>query len=144
MWLPDCRISGRIPRRKDPAAFSRHDDLILHHMKPDESRLVFFLEMTVDRVSHHLTQFFKRLALRENGISERSRSVAAFGRVFDGKNDLLLGHDSYQSSSSQGYIRKRPIAPRSNGIGAALLNSGLLPTRFSANLHVPSGGESWQ
>src|ERR1700686_810132 len=115
--LPDLFVTiavaaaGRIPRRKDPAAFSRHDDLILHHMKPDESGLVFFLEMTVDRVSHHLTQFFERLALSENGISERSRSVAAFGRVFDCKNDLLIGHDCYQSSSSQGYIRKRAHGP---------------------------------
>jgi hypothetical protein len=32
--------------------------------------------------------------LREDGIPERSRSVTAFGRVFDGKNDFLIGHDS--------------------------------------------------
>src|SRR5712664_2748538 len=85
--------AGRTPRRKDHAAISRHDDLILHHMQSDEFGLVLFLEMTVDRVSHHLTQFFERLALREDGIPERSRSVTAFGRVFDGKNDLLIGHD---------------------------------------------------
>lgn len=52
-----CRgaAAGRIPPQKDPAAISRHDDLILYHVEPDEPGLVLFLKMTVDGVSHHLT-----------------------------------------------------------------------------------------
>src|SRR5260370_34657875 len=87
-----------IPRRKDHAAISRptsgNDDLILYHMQPDEFGFVLFLEMTVDRVSHHSTQLLERLALGENGIPQRSRRVTAFRRILDGKNDLLIGHDS--------------------------------------------------
>jgi hypothetical protein len=62
-----------VPRRKDHAAISRNDDLILYHVQPDEFGLVSFLEVTVDRVAHHLTQFFERLALREDGVPKRSR-----------------------------------------------------------------------
>jgi hypothetical protein len=45
-------------------------------MQPDEFALVLFLKMTVDRVSHHLPQFFERLALREDGIPQRSRALS--------------------------------------------------------------------
>ena len=60
----------------------------------DEFGLVLFLEMTVDRVSHHSTQFFERLALREDGIPQRSCRVTAFRRVLGGKNGLLIRYDS--------------------------------------------------
>ena len=67
----------------------------IYHMKPDEFGLAFFLDMTVDRVSHHLTQLFERLALCEDGVPQRSRCVTAFRCVFDCKDDLLIGHRSY-------------------------------------------------
>jgi len=58
--------------------------------------------MTADRVSHHLAQFFDCLALREDGIPERSRRVSPLGRVFNSKDDLLIRHDSQETSSFQG------------------------------------------
>ena len=68
-------------------------------MKPDEPGLVLFLKMTVDRVSHHLTQFFEGFALRKDGIPQRSRRVASFGSVFHCKDNLLVSHSRNPSSS---------------------------------------------
>jgi hypothetical protein len=77
------------------------------HVQPDEFGLVLFLKMTVNRVSHHLAQFFDGLALREDGIPQRSRRVSPLGRVFNRKNDLLIGHDRQETSSFQEYTSTR-------------------------------------
>ena len=63
MWLPGSRrnhaAAGLLPvlGRKDHAAISRHNDLIVYHVQPHEFGLGSFLEATVDRVADHLAQF---------------------------------------------------------------------------------------
>ena len=69
-------------------------------MEPDEPGLVLFLKMTVDRVWHHLTQFFEGFALGKDGIPQRSRRVASFGRVFHCKDNFLISHSGNPSSSN--------------------------------------------
>jgi hypothetical protein len=78
--------------RRGLEAVSRHDDLILYHMKPDESWFVLLFKMAVDRVSHHLAQLFERLALSEDGVSQCPSCVPPLGGVFYGKDNFLIRH----------------------------------------------------
>ena len=69
-------------------------------MEPDEPGFVLLVKMAVDRVADHLTQFFQRFTLREDGIPERPRRVTAFGSVLDTEDNLLIGHGIRQTQNT--------------------------------------------
>jgi hypothetical protein len=82
------QAAGRI----HPSAASNGDNLILYEMKPDYTRAIGLLEVTLHRILHHEAQLLERLTLREYGIAKRMRLIATLGGLFDVEDDLFVGH----------------------------------------------------
>lgn len=68
-------------------------------MEADDGGFVVRVEMAGDGVAHHASKFFHAIALRENGMAERSGLVAVLGGFLDDKDDFLVSHEPHHLRS---------------------------------------------